>query len=100
LYLTVAGLKVEEDFADVADRSLYLADMLRLLPLHYQCNADDLGGAMTNRRRISPGSDEARTEGLEMSVWRSSSARCVLSIQWKELNFFNNLYRGSPRSPS
>jgi hypothetical protein len=35
LYLIVAGLAIKEDFADVVDRSLYLVDMPRLLPLHY-----------------------------------------------------------------
>jgi hypothetical protein len=44
LYLTIAGLTVREDFADVVDWSLYRVDMLRLLPFHYQGNTDDLGG--------------------------------------------------------
>jgi hypothetical protein len=44
LYLTVVGLTIREDFANVVDRSLYLIDMLGLLPLHYQGSADDLGG--------------------------------------------------------
>jgi hypothetical protein len=55
---------------------------------------------MTYRRRVSPGSGEARTGGLEMSILRSSSALCVSSIQRNESDFFYNLYRGSQRSPS
>jgi hypothetical protein len=54
----------------------------------------------TYRRRVSPGSNEARTGGMEMSVLRSSSALCVSFVQRKEADFFNNLYRGNPRSPS
>jgi hypothetical protein len=35
-----------------------------------------------------------------MSALRPSSAFCTSSIQRKDLDFFNNLYRGSLRSPS
>jgi hypothetical protein len=41
------------------------------------------------------GSGEARVRGLEMSTMRSSSAFWVSSVQWKESDFFNNLYRGA-----
>jgi hypothetical protein len=44
LYLIIAGLTVEEDLADVVNWSLYPIDVLGLLPLYYQSNADDLGG--------------------------------------------------------
>jgi hypothetical protein len=56
--------------------------------------------AMTYRRRVSLGFDEARTGGLEMSAFRSSSAFCISSVQQMESYFFNNLYRGSPHSPN
>jgi hypothetical protein len=52
------------------------------------------------RRRVSPGFGEAMNGGLEMSVLRPSSTLCALSIQQKESKVFNNLYRGSPHSPS
>jgi hypothetical protein len=35
-----------------------------------------------------------------MSVLSSSSAFCISFIQQKESDFFSNLYRGSPHSPS
>jgi hypothetical protein len=56
--------------------------------------------AVTYRRRVAPGSGEARTRGLEMSVLRLSSAFYVSFIQRKVSNFLNNLYMGSPRSPN
>jgi hypothetical protein len=55
--------------------------------------------AVMYRRRVSPGSREAGTGGLEMRALSSSRAFCVLSVQQKESDFFNNLQRGSPRSP-
>jgi hypothetical protein len=55
---------------------------------------------MMYRRRDSLGSGEARTDVLEMSALSSSNAFYILFVQWKESNFFNNLYRGSPHSPS
>jgi hypothetical protein len=47
--------------------------------------------AATYKRRVSPGSGEARIGGLEMSVLKSSSAFYISSIQRKESDFFNNL---------
>jgi hypothetical protein len=70
------------------------------LLLHYQGSAMTWVVATTYRRRVSPGSSEVRTRGLEMSALRSSSAFYVLFVQWKESDFFNNLYWGSPRSPT
>jgi hypothetical protein len=55
--------------------------------------------AARNRRSVSPSSKEARTGGLEMRALRSSSPFCASSIRRKELDFFSNLYKGSPRSP-
>jgi hypothetical protein len=78
--MIVAGLAVKEDLAYVIDRPLYLVDMPGLLSLHIH--------------------EEARTEGLEMIALRSSSTFCVSSIQRKELDIFNNMYRGSQCSPS
>jgi hypothetical protein len=51
----------------------------------------------TYRRRVSLSSGEARTGGLVMSVLSLSSALCASSVQGKELDFFSNLYKGSPR---
>jgi hypothetical protein len=56
--------------------------------------------ATTYRRRVLPGSGEARTGGLEMSALSSLSTFYVSSVQWKESDLFNNLYKGSPHSPS
>jgi hypothetical protein len=44
LALIVASIIVGEDFADVIDWSLYLVDVPKLRPLHYQGNANDLAG--------------------------------------------------------
>jgi hypothetical protein len=54
---------------------------------------------VTYRRRVSLGSGEARTRGLEMSILRSSSAFYVSSVQQKESNSFNNFYGGEPAFP-
>jgi hypothetical protein len=51
------------------------------------------------RRRVSPGSREARIGGLEMRTLRLSNAFCVSSVQRKESDFFSNLCKGSPHSP-
>jgi hypothetical protein len=51
------------------------------------------------RTMVSPGSGEARTGSLVMSVLSLSSVFCVSSIQRKESNFFSNLYR-EPVTPS
>jgi hypothetical protein len=56
--------------------------------------------ATTYRRRVSLGSGEARTGGLEMSILKSSSALYVSSVQRKESDFFNNLYMGARVSPT
>jgi hypothetical protein len=50
---------------------------------------------VTYRRRVSPGSNEVRTGGLEMSALRLLSTFYVLSDQRKESDVFNNLYRGA-----
>jgi hypothetical protein len=94
LYLIVVGLAVDEDLADVVDRPLYLVNMPGLFPFNYQGGADDLGGCCDIQEK-----GLTRTDGFEMSVLRSSSNYCVSSRQQKELNFFNNLYSGSPCSP-
>jgi hypothetical protein len=88
LYLIVAGLIVGEDLADVVDWPLYHVDVPGLLPLHYQGSADDLGVAAIYRRSVSPGFDEARIRGMEMSALRLSSDFYVLSVQWMESDFF------------
>jgi hypothetical protein len=54
----------------------------------------------TYRRRVSLGSDEVKTGGLVMSALSLSSVFYVSSIQWKESDFFNSLYKGSLRSPN
>jgi hypothetical protein len=51
--------------------------------------------AATCRRRVSPSSGEARTDGLVMSALRSLSVFCASSVQRKELDFFSILYRGA-----
>jgi hypothetical protein len=56
--------------------------------------------AMTYRRRVSLGSSKTRTRCLEKSIVRSSSTHYVSSIQQKELDFFNNLYRGARVAPA
>jgi hypothetical protein len=55
--------------------------------------------AVTYRRRVSLGSNEARIGGLKMSDLRPSSTFYVSSVQRKESDFFNNLYKGSLPSP-
>jgi hypothetical protein len=94
------GLAIREDLGDVVDQPLYLVDVPGFLLLHYQDSANDMGGCHDIQEEGLMGSSEARTGGLEMSTLRSSSAFYVSSIQWKESDFFSNLYRGSPRSPS
>jgi hypothetical protein len=71
---------MRDDLADVVDRQLYIVDMPGLLPLHYQGSADDLGGCHDIRKRVSPVFGEARTEGFEMSMLRSSNAFYLLFI--------------------
>jgi hypothetical protein len=92
--LIIVGLALEEDLASVVDQRLYLVDVSGFLPFHHEGYTDDLGGCWTYKRRVSPGSGEARTGGLEMSVFY------VSFVHRKESDNFNSLYRGSPRSPS
>jgi hypothetical protein len=54
----------------------------------------------TGYDKVSLGFGEAKIGSLEMRVLWSSSTFCALSDQPKESNFFNNLYMGSPCSPS
>jgi hypothetical protein len=94
------GLIVREDLADILDRPLHLVDVPGFLLLHHQRRTDDLGVTAMYRRRVLPGSSEARTDSLVMSVLSSSSAFYISSVQQKESDPFSSLYRGSPLSPS
>jgi hypothetical protein len=47
-----------------------------------------------------PGSGGTKIGSLEKTTLRSLSGFCVSSVQQKESNIFNNLYRGSPHSPN
>jgi hypothetical protein len=97
--MMVVGFIVEDDFANVVDWSLHFVDISGFLPLYHQGNADDLSGAAMYRRRVSLGSGEARIGGLEIRSLTSSSTFCAPFVQQKQSDFFNILYKGSPRSP-
>jgi hypothetical protein len=56
--------------------------------------------AATYLKKVPLGFGEARTHGLAMSSFSSSSTFYISSIQQKEPDFFHSLYKGSPCSPN
>jgi hypothetical protein len=63
-----------EDLADVVDQSLHLADVLEFHHSTTMATLMTLVVATMYRRRVSPGSGEARTDGLMISSLSSLSA--------------------------